>query len=78
MGRLKNRIPELIQRKRLRDNKRYSQKDLVEGTKLTSGAVSRIVNNYTLDNVAFLSAFKIAQWLGVHMEELVVDEEEGA
>ena len=77
MGTLRNRIPELMQRKGLRDNKRYSQKDLAEGTKLTTGAVSRIVNNYTLDNVAFSSAFKIAQWLGVHMEELVVDEEDG-
>jgi transcriptional regulator with XRE-family HTH domain len=78
MGTLRNRISELLQQKGLRDNKRYSQKDLVEGTKLTSGAVSRIVNNYTLDNVAFSSAFKIAKWLGVPMEELVRDEEENS
>ena len=78
MGTLKNRIPELMQRKGLRDNKRYSQKDLAEGTNLTTGAVSRIVNHPTLDNVAFSSAFKIAKWLGVPMEELVRDEEENS
>jgi transcriptional regulator with XRE-family HTH domain len=78
MGTLRNRIPELMQRKGLRDNKRYAQKDMAEGTKLTSAAISRIVNHPTLDNVAFLSAYKIAKWLGVSMEELVRDEEENS
>lgn len=71
MVKLMNRIPELMNRKGLRDNKRYAQKDIVEGTGLSSGAVSRIVNNRTLDNVAFQSAYLIARWLGVPMEELV-------
>ena len=75
MGRLTNRIPELIQRKGLRDNKRYVQKDMVEGTGLTSAAISRIFNNRTLDNTSFLSAYAIAKWLEVPMEELVHDEE---
>jgi transcriptional regulator with XRE-family HTH domain len=73
-----NRIPELMQRKGLRDNKRYSQKDMVEGTGLTSGAVSRIVNNRTLDHVPLSSAVPIARWLGVHVEELVKEVDDDA
>jgi transcriptional regulator with XRE-family HTH domain len=78
MRRLTNRIPELMQQKGLRDNKRYTQKDMAEGTKLTDAAISRIVNNRTLDNTSFLSAYMIAKWLEVPMEELVHDEEESA
>lgn len=78
MVKLMNRIPELMQRKGLRDNKRYSQKDMAEGTNLTAPAVSRIVNNRTLDHVEFASAYKIAKWLGVSMEELIKEVDDDA
>jgi transcriptional regulator with XRE-family HTH domain len=76
MGRLINRIPELIQRKGIRDNKRYSQRDLAEATNLTDAGISRIMNNKTLDNISLASAYVIAKWLEVHVEELVREESE--
>ena len=74
MGRLINRIPELIQRKGIRDNKRYSQREMAEGTQLTDAAISRILNSRTLDHFTLLSTLAIAAWLEVHVEELVREE----
>jgi transcriptional regulator with XRE-family HTH domain len=76
MGKLVNRIPELLQRKGLRDNKRYSQREMAEGTELTDAAISRIMNSRTLDHLTLLSALAIAAWLEVHVEELVHEENE--
>ena len=70
MGRFKNRISELFTRKELRDKTRYSQKEFAEGTGLTDAAISRIMNHETIDNVTYASAFVIAEWLGVSIEEL--------
>jgi transcriptional regulator with XRE-family HTH domain len=70
MGRLKNRIPELMTLKELRDKTRYRQRDMAQGTGLTDAAISRILSYETLDNLAYGSALVIAEWLGVSMEEL--------
>ena len=43
MGKLKNRIPELLQLKGIRDRKRYLQKDLAEGSGLADSAISRLM-----------------------------------
>jgi len=80
MARFKNRIPELLTRKELRDKARYSQKEFAEGTGLTGAAISRIMNHDTIDKLTYASAVAIAQWLGVPMEELAetdIDEDEG-
>jgi transcriptional regulator with XRE-family HTH domain len=72
MGKLLNRIPELIARKDIRDNKRYSQRDMARGTGLSDTAVSRIMNYKTLDNASFSHMLVIADWLGVQdLRELV-------
>jgi transcriptional regulator with XRE-family HTH domain len=77
MGRLKNRIPELLQRKGIRDNKRYTQKEMAIGCGLSEGAISRIMRYETLDNVPLGQVFIVAQWLEVSVEEVVhVDGEE--
>ena len=78
MGRLMNRIPELLQRKGLRDKRRYSQRDLAEATNLSDAGISRIMNNKTLDDISLSSALAIAKWLEVHVEELVEEEAEPA
>jgi transcriptional regulator with XRE-family HTH domain len=74
MGKLRNRIPELIQLKGIRDNKRYTQKEMAIGTGLYESAISRMMRYETLDNVPFGHLFVIAQWLEVPMEELVREE----
>ena len=74
MGRFSNRIPELLQRKGIRDNKRYSQKEMARACGLSEGAISRIIRYETLDNVPFGHLYIIAQWLEVPMEELVREE----
>ena len=43
---------------------------MVEGTGLTSAAISRIVNTQYIDHIAYSSAYLIAEWLEVHVEEL--------
>ena len=70
MGNFRNRIPELLIAKEMRDKKRYSQRDLAEGTGLTDAAISRFMRYESLDNIAYSSALLIARWLGVSMEEL--------
>jgi transcriptional regulator with XRE-family HTH domain len=70
MGKHINKIPELLIAKEMRDKKRYTQRDLADGTGLTDAAISRFMRYDTLDNIAYSSAFAIAEWLGVSMEEL--------
>jgi transcriptional regulator with XRE-family HTH domain len=70
MGKFKNRIPLLLIEKERRDQKRYSQRDLAQGTNLTDTAISRFMRHDTLDNITYASAIVIARWLGVSMEEL--------
>ena len=65
MGILKNKIPELIQRKGIRDSRRYTQRDMAQGTGLSDGAISRIMRYETLDNVPYGHLFAIGNWLGV-------------
>jgi DNA-binding Xre family transcriptional regulator len=76
MGRLINRIPELLQIKGLRDKTRYLQKDLAEGSGLAQSAVSRLMRYDTLDNVPFSHVVAVAKWLEVHVEELAYEEDE--
>jgi transcriptional regulator with XRE-family HTH domain len=77
MGRLINRIPELFQRKGIRDKKRYLQKDMALGCGLSGNAISRLMRYETLDNVPFSHIVAVAKWLEVHAEELAYDEAEG-
>jgi transcriptional regulator with XRE-family HTH domain len=72
MGKLLNRIPELMARKDIRDNKRYSQRDMARGTGLSDNAISRLMNYKTLDHASFSHMLAIADWLGVQdLRELV-------
>ena len=71
MGKYSNRIPELLQRKGLRDNKRYSQRDLARGAGVSDNAVSRLMRYETLDNIPLGHALSIAKWLEVSVEDLV-------
>jgi transcriptional regulator with XRE-family HTH domain len=77
MGRLVNRIPELLQIKGLRDKTRYLQKDMALGSGLSQNAISRLMRYETLDNVPLSHALAVAKWLEVHVEELVREVEEG-
>ena len=70
MGKLRNRLPELLALKELREKTRYSQHDIAVGTNLTDTAISRFMRHDTLDNITYASALALAQWLGVSMEEL--------
>lgn len=72
MGKLMNRIPELLQEKGLRDRKWYRQKDMAKGAGLSENAISRLMRYTTLDNVPFSHILAVSNWLGVHAEELVV------
>jgi transcriptional regulator with XRE-family HTH domain len=74
MGKLKNRIPELLQLKGIRDKKRYTQKEMAIGAGLYEGAVSRIMRYETLDNVPFSHVLAVARWLEVPVEELIYEE----
>jgi hypothetical protein len=65
MRKLKNRIPELIQRKGIQDGKRYLQQDMARGTGLLESAISRIMRYETLENVPYGHLFAIGNWLGV-------------
>jgi hypothetical protein len=76
VGKLKNRIPELLQIKGLWDKTRYLQKDLAEGSGLGDSAISRLMRYKTLDNVPFSHVVAVAKWLEVHVEELAYEEEE--
>ncbi|MDQ7036389.1 MAG: helix-turn-helix transcriptional regulator [Anaerolineae bacterium] len=65
MGKLINKIPELLIYKVMRDKQRYSQRAMAQGTDLTDSAISRILRYKTLDNVPLGNIIKIAQWLEV-------------
>ena len=72
MGKFINRIPEMMARKDIRDNKRYTQRDMARGTGLTDTAISRIMKHKTLDHASFGHMLLIADWLGVQdLRELV-------
>jgi transcriptional regulator with XRE-family HTH domain len=74
MGKLRNRIPELLALKEIRDKKRYTQHEMALGTGLTDISISRFMRHETLDNITYASALALAQWLGVTMEELTEQE----
>lgn len=79
MGKLGNRIPELLARKEIRNNTRYSQRDMARGTGLSDNAISRVMRYETLDNVPLGTILLIADWLEVdNPRDLVqqVDDEE--
>ena len=75
MGRWKNRIPELLQLKGIRDRKRYTQKEMAQGCGLAESAISRLMRYEALDNVPFSHILAVAKWLEVHAEELAYDDE---
>ena len=70
----KNRILELLSLKELRDKTRYTQLDIAAGTGLTGAAISRIMRQENINNLTYMSAKALAQWLGVSMEELGQEE----
>ena len=70
MGKLRNRIPELLAMKEIRDKKRYTQHEMALGTGITDISISRFMRAETLDNITYVNALALAQWLGVTMEEL--------
>jgi transcriptional regulator with XRE-family HTH domain len=74
MGKLGNRIPELLQVKGIRNRKRYTQKEMAQGSGLSEGAISRIMRYETLDNVPFSHVLAVARWLEVSVEELIYEE----
>jgi transcriptional regulator with XRE-family HTH domain len=78
MGTHRNRIPELLQLKGIRDKKRYLQKDLAQGSGLSENAISRLMRYEALDNVPFSHILAVAKWLEVHAEELAYEEEGNA
>jgi DNA-binding Xre family transcriptional regulator len=76
MGRLINRIPELLKEKSFRDKKWYLQKEMALGCGLAESAISRLMRYETLDNVPFSHVLAVARWLEVHVEELAREENE--
>jgi transcriptional regulator with XRE-family HTH domain len=74
MGRYLNRIPAMLQKKGLRDNKRYTQRDMASGIGLSDNAISRLMRYETLDNVPLGHVLMIAKWLEVPVEELIYEE----
>lgn len=71
MGKLMNRIPELLKEKSFRDKKWYLQKDMALGCGLSGNAISRLMRYKTLDNVPLSHVRAVAKWLEVHIEELI-------
>ncbi len=67
---LMSRLASLISAKEVRDNKRYSQKEIADQTGLTESTLSRMVNGARMDTVALGKAVKLARWLGVKVVEL--------
>ena len=65
MPTLVNRIPELLQKKGLRDNKRYLQRDMARGSGLSDNAISRLMRYETLENIPFGHMLAVGNWLGV-------------
>ena len=65
MAKLINRIPELLQRKGLQDNKRYLQRDMARGSGLSDNAISRLMRYETLENIPFGHMLAVGNWLGV-------------
>lgn len=65
-----NKIPRLLTEKELRDDRRYKQKDIANGTGLSEGMISRVMNDKDISMLSYGSAKVIAEWLGVSMEEL--------
>jgi transcriptional regulator with XRE-family HTH domain len=64
----------MLQKKGLRDNKRYTQRDMASGIGLSDNAISRLMRYETLDNVPLGHVLMIAKWLEVPVEELIYEE----
>jgi transcriptional regulator with XRE-family HTH domain len=65
-----NRIPSLLARKEMHDNKRYTQRDIARDTNLSEVMVSRTMRSKTLDNLGLSNAHALAEWLGCSINEL--------
>jgi transcriptional regulator with XRE-family HTH domain len=76
VGRFVNKIPELLIRKEYMDKKRYSQRDMAQGTDLTDAAISRILRYKTLDKVPFETIIKISKWLDIDNPLDLIEESE--
>ena len=76
MAKQLNKIPKLLTLKELRDERRYKQQDIADGTGLSKGMISRVLHNKDISNLTYESAKAIAKWLGVAMEELGQDIDE--
>ena len=70
MAKQLNKIPKLLTLKELRDDRRYKQQDIADGTGLSKGMISRLLKHKDISSLTYESAKAIAQWLGVSMEEL--------
>ena len=71
-----SKIRRLLTLKELRDDRRYKQQDIADGTGLSKGMISRLLRHEDISNLTYESAKAIANWLGVAMEELGEDAEE--
>jgi transcriptional regulator with XRE-family HTH domain len=76
MGKFINKIPELLIRKEYLEKKRYSQRDMAQGTDLTDAAISRILRYKTLDKVPFETIIKISRWLNIDNPLDLIEESE--
>jgi transcriptional regulator with XRE-family HTH domain len=70
LGKMKNRLPSLLARKEMHDNKRYTQRDIARDTNLSEALISRAMRSKTLDNLGLSNAHALAEWLGCSIYEL--------
>jgi transcriptional regulator with XRE-family HTH domain len=70
LAKMTNRIPSLLARKEMHDNKRYTQRDIARDTNLTESLISRTMRSKTLDSLSLADAYMLAEWLGCSIYEL--------
>ena len=70
MGKLINKLPSLLAKKEVRDNKRYTQRDLAKGANISEALISRAMRSNTIDKLWLSQANAIANWLGCSIYDL--------
>lgn len=70
MKKLLNKIPSLLAAKEMRENKRYTQRDMAQETDLTESLVSRTMRNEVIDTLSLIHAHAIADWLECSIYDL--------
>jgi transcriptional regulator with XRE-family HTH domain len=77
MFKVMTRLPQLLAAKEIRDNRRYTQKEVADASGVSPTLISNWMNGKNVERSTVETVLRVADWLGCTLDELIVRVPEG-